>query len=438
MAEDKIPSPNRGPPTLQMGDHVYQWCSLAGIPRVFQHHAVVLGVEFRRDNTENDKDGEWIAKIADFSNEITGSSSTLLHQVGCVRVYETPINTSCRWHRVQYQASAWQRHTWRAGTCTAVPSDAPGIVRARVQFLLEHPTILPDYDAVQSNCECVAVWCKTGQWATLQAASWLGVATAGQVKSAVTLAGAAASAQITVPSAGIWGWMGYTTHVSLLSTQPLILPAIVAYGAVTAGVPAVVLACAKKKWSGITETLNTTFWEEAASNPEVFAECLTHWSAQHEAVSDGEERELIPDETLASVGCQEGSNSPVRTAEVTPLRIEANPVNDEQSSTIPVQICCAEDNTDSLLPTQSGCLKSSDDSSVAGSSPESHEGKQNDAPGDTDCFQETSNTESLGVSEDEGHTSPSHVVVGPEDKLESEHTLNPRQEQSTSDQLVES
>jgi len=62
---------------------------------------------------------------------------------------------------------------------------------------------------------------------------------AGQLKSTATLAAYTASQQVTVttPSAGLWGYLGYTTttHVSLLSTQPHLMPLLAAYGVVTAG-----------------------------------------------------------------------------------------------------------------------------------------------------------------------------------------------------------
>jgi len=131
--------------------------------------------------------------------------------------------------------------------------------------------MLPPYSALRSNCECVAVWCKTGTWATLQASSWLAVAVAGQAKSAVMLAGTVLAAQVTVPAAGVWGsWLGYTTHASLAVTQPYLLPAIAAYGIMTAGAPAMWLA------------RNAAFWEHAVQNPDEFGACLIEWSAQYE------------------------------------------------------------------------------------------------------------------------------------------------------------
>jgi hypothetical protein len=50
-----------------------------------------------------------------------------------------------------------------------------------------------------------------------------------KAKSTGTLAAAVAHSQVTVPAAGLWGWLGYTTKVSLT----MLIPALVGYGIVT-------------------------------------------------------------------------------------------------------------------------------------------------------------------------------------------------------------
>ncbi|KAL7566991.1 hypothetical protein ACA910_019919 [Epithemia clementina (nom. ined.)] len=296
-----------------MGDHVFKWCSYLGIPYAYQHHAIVMEV-FDVGDAPGVKQQR--LKVADFSNwkpedrkgglESSLSSSTsglgqsfLLSSSrrnnnhdeensedsskpfkGCIQTYETDAKG---WHKVQYRVGFWKKHLSWSGTCTQTASDPPGMVRARVQFLVDNPHLIPPYDAIQSNCECVALWCKTGTWSTLQAASWLSTAAVGQIKSAATLAGAATTAQVTVPAAGVWGWLGYTTQVSLVSTQPIILPAIAAFGVITVGVPAVSLALARRHWNKMTTKLNTAFWEAAVEHPDLFVECITHWSTQNES-----------------------------------------------------------------------------------------------------------------------------------------------------------
>ena len=384
-------STSEAAPPFQMGDHVYIWCSLLGVPAVYQHHAIVMNVwkkekrketkettptendmtasttptasievasnpsqsagattaesgDQRRtpqetpdcgpqspytttdrhanDEDEDDKDGddveEWILQIADFSGleaEPNGKKSASRPSTlsmasssskagSCIRVYEcTYIEPKQRkkrqwwskrsnnddedildWRKVEYQASSnFFKHHFlsRAGTSTSVKSCPPGLVRARLEFLLQHPDILPSYHSIQSNCECVAVWCKTGTFATLQAMSILSVTAAGQIKQTATLASAAAAAQVSVPSAGLWGYFGYTSQVSLLTAQPHLIPILAAWGTLTIGAPLVTLWAAKKKWKECTMQLNNSFWESAIDQPDVFVECITEWSDLH-------------------------------------------------------------------------------------------------------------------------------------------------------------
>jgi hypothetical protein len=77
--------------------------------------------------------------------------------------------------------------------------------------------------------------------------------------------------------------MGYTSQASLAVTQPHLLPAIAAYGAVTVGLPLLFLQKAKQKWKDVTVQLNTAFWDWAQSS-EDFVESLLQWSSQHDPV----------------------------------------------------------------------------------------------------------------------------------------------------------
>ena len=255
---------------FQPGDHVYKWCSFAGIPGLFQHHGIITEI-----------DGDRLL-IADFSGIIRREEdqrkSLFVHRTarGGMRVCEE--KDSNEWRKVEYSASWWKRNLWRSGTCTAVPSDPPGLVLSRVSFLIGHPDKLPTYHFLKANCECVAVWCKTGTWATLQASTFLHVTAAGQAKSATTLAVYAASQQVTVPASGFWGYLGYTTKVSLLSTQPYLLPAIAGYGIITIGGPFWILHRCKRFWHETSQRLRNDFWENAIDQPEIFVECITEWS----------------------------------------------------------------------------------------------------------------------------------------------------------------
>jgi len=320
-------------PELEVGDHVYQWRTLCGVPYMFQHHGIVMDVI-------KDEEGKPVRlTIADFSNvetkatEKKGSdSSTVDHENITENLNEsarrTPaleeetiehpsrkaeIETSIttkksrssifssrrvsleqegimqiytdtdKWHKVHYRSGWWKRQLCRSGTVTKAKSDPVGLVLARVSFITQHPEQLPDYHVVHANCECVAFWCKTGSWSTLQASSFLELTAAGQAKSTATLAATAAgtTANVTVPAAGIWGsWFGFTTtsSVSWLSLHPMAIPGLACYAAITIGVPAIMYATAHKKWTKTSERLSDAFWNSATENPDVFAECMTHWS----------------------------------------------------------------------------------------------------------------------------------------------------------------
>jgi Lecithin retinol acyltransferase len=280
----------KGKEPLRVGDHVYQWRSWMGIPGVFQHHGIVMDIQYQQSENHNAERTRSLDKliIADFSNvehrskkahtEKKTKRQGVLTQEGILRTYAD----TDQWHRVEYSAAWWQRTVYRAGTCTSVGSDAVGLVLARVNYILRNPEVLPDYHVVNANCECVAVWCKTGRWCTLQASSLLELTTAGQVKSTATLAATAASTQVTVqaPAAGVWGWLGYTTtsQVSWLSLHPVFVPALAGYAVLSIGVPATLYVRARKQWKAITESLKESFWQDAMAHPDVFAECMTHWS----------------------------------------------------------------------------------------------------------------------------------------------------------------
>ena len=290
------PPPPPPPPDFQPGDHVYQWCSLLGIPAVFAHHGIVLDVLFNEktqkwsllivdfDNWHDDVDERGLSTSSPFSSSLSSQDSTM--DRSCILRSFSSINSTRRevwdfdgdkghlrvhtsdpheWRKVSYGVGFWKQSFSRGGTVTKAKSDPTDMVLARVRFLLDHPHLLPPYDVIQSNCECAATWCKTGTWTTIQAENFLHGVVAGHLKSTATVAGAVATTQVTVPSAGMWGWMGYTTQVSLISTQPWIVPALVVGGAVVVGAPAAWLAVTKKHWKKMTDDLNVVFYNSATS-----------------------------------------------------------------------------------------------------------------------------------------------------------------------------
>lgn len=160
-------------------------------------------------------------------------------------------------------------------------SDPVAIVLARVRYLLSHQKDLPPHHLFFSNSECMAVWCKTGRWSTLQASVYLSSTAAGNLKTSILAATGAAKATtvVTAPASGILGWFGFTTTttVPLLSVSPWLVPLLAGYGIIMVGTPMVVLKKAQSKWEETTIKLNDAFWQEA--DTDIFVEAINSWSA---------------------------------------------------------------------------------------------------------------------------------------------------------------
>lgn len=195
QAEQEQPGDDDGD-RFEAGDHVTLSCNAAGGIFPYDHHAIVVSVgrELSGEQTlcvsdftaPDDYDGGASDHITDVvrcssgsglnfgSRAIDGRSGSgdgiddddecekpTKKQRG-LRVLCVPAS---KWSKVRYHEDA--------------PVDPPKMVRRRVEFLLRHPHLIPSYSLLESNCECVAVWCKTGRWTTLQAQRWLGGANLG-------------------------------------------------------------------------------------------------------------------------------------------------------------------------------------------------------------------------------------------------------------------
>lgn len=137
-------------------------------------------------------------------------------------------------------------------------SDHRSIVLARVRFILaeqekkETESCLPPYHIFYSNSECIAVWCKTGKFCTLQAAVFLHSTAICNVKSTVML------------TAGV------------AATQPWLIPVVGVYGIVAIGMPYMILNKCQKKWKNSEQALTDGFWAEADN--EVIVTAIEQWS----------------------------------------------------------------------------------------------------------------------------------------------------------------
>ena len=110
----------------------------------------------------------------------------------------------------------------KASTSPRLPkSDPPVIVLSRVRYLLSEggESALPPHHLLFANSECLAVWCKTGRFSTIQSQILLHSTAIGNAKTA-TMVALMVSAQTvtvtsTVQSAGFWGWLGIQPRLRL-------------------------------------------------------------------------------------------------------------------------------------------------------------------------------------------------------------------------------
>lgn len=118
---------------------------------------------------------------------------------------------------------------------------------------MEHgEDILPPYHIINSNSECIAVWCKTGRWSTLQASVFLHSTAIGHAKSATALT------------------------LGIAATNPWLIPAFATVGVAAVGTPWLLLKVANDKWNEATVSLTERFWMQAPN--EVIVECIEKWS----------------------------------------------------------------------------------------------------------------------------------------------------------------
>ena len=256
---------------FQKGDHVYRWCSHGVIQKAYMHHGIVVSVVY----VETAGDGPMAQSlvIADFSallheDKSSSCGANILGQEGVLRLHiNNTSDTNFLWRKVKYEEWFLGNLVSGAGTSTSAKSSPMEEVMKRVNFLLTNShvdadcipdfcyhnfqgtgSLLPEYHVLYANCECVARWCKTGTWATLQVKSVLASVSSGSALGA----GALGVAEATVPATGLWGTLGFTTTVSAAVAFPALLCGTVAGGVASTGT----YVHAKIRWSKIENTLN--------------------------------------------------------------------------------------------------------------------------------------------------------------------------------------
>mmetsp|Transcript_1884 Transcript_1884/g.4061 ORF Transcript_1884/g.4061 Transcript_1884/m.4061 type:complete len:701 (+) Transcript_1884:51-2153(+) len=131
-------------------------------------------------------------------------------------------------------------------------TDSSKLVLARTHFILENEDLLPPYHVFYSNSECIAVWCKTGRWSTLQAAVYLVSSSVGFGKSATMLT------------------------LSVAAAHMILIPALAVGGLAVIGAPLLFLKRSQEQWDKATMHLTEKFWMKA--EPEVFVEAIEYWA----------------------------------------------------------------------------------------------------------------------------------------------------------------
>ncbi|GKY90768.1 hypothetical protein MPSEU_000049600 [Mayamaea pseudoterrestris] len=176
---------------IHPGDHVYRWvrCHSCGHYQTLQHHRIVLDVYF--DSAIHD----WMILTADFAKErraqYRASSANFLNlPAQGDRRPAARKSLASEWTKVTYNSRNVEKIFIQSGSSTTVASDSPARVLQRVNVLLKsHAKVSNSF---RSSCECLCVWCKTGMFKTLQAASFAHIMRRERLDTLKVLAGAAA------------------------------------------------------------------------------------------------------------------------------------------------------------------------------------------------------------------------------------------------------
>ena len=145
------------------GDHVWMWCEAAGGVK-YQHHGIVLYAKNNKKRSSGQK--HLLLKVADFTAPNNGTFAI----PNSIASGSTIDSNHClpHWHGVRVttydNVAEWHKEEYSNESCA---NDAD-VVLQRVKFLLSNPHLIPKYDLLESNCETVAVWCKTGTFRTYQ------------------------------------------------------------------------------------------------------------------------------------------------------------------------------------------------------------------------------------------------------------------------------
>jgi hypothetical protein len=188
-------------------------------------------------------------KVAEFTpGEVNTSSrsSTIPHYSKDLSAQQSPDELKNPQHGIRCNWSASSK--WKKVLYKGELADDCIVVLERLNFLMRNPDLIPLYQLFDCNCECVAVWCKTGKFTTHQVAIFLNAGVGAAIGLAFT------PVSVSVPAAGLWGWFGFTTTrtACILGLAPEICLAI---GAITSAF----WISMHLKWRKTEEKLNSEF-----------------------------------------------------------------------------------------------------------------------------------------------------------------------------------
>mmetsp|Transcript_6910 Transcript_6910/g.8514 ORF Transcript_6910/g.8514 Transcript_6910/m.8514 type:complete len:613 (+) Transcript_6910:260-2098(+) len=277
------PLPDFNDDKLRPGDHIYIWKSYGMLGRAYQRHAVVYSVT--KDCNGDDEDdvitvvsfyhakpkNDTVGLLSEDDDEEDGDSAFILFKSVRVEPLERFTHRTNKKspprkiHKVKYgsgKSGFARRILSRGGTTTLTKPDEHQLIHHRLQYLLHHPEILPEYHDLSANGECAALWCRSGTWCTLQAASILEIMFAAQAGTAVVAGGIVSSLTVLVPVPGLLGAYGWFWYVPATVAYPFLVPLLVGYGMVSL-VPLHILRKYRKQWKEMTFRLNFQFWSQA-------------------------------------------------------------------------------------------------------------------------------------------------------------------------------